>query len=263
MSEIAFYPQMGFDIVTAINASPKICKIYSFGPLPDAIYDDEDDKKKSTPRRMGVDETMRMIKNLAQTGHNGVYIDSKKEEIEDFFELPVECSKEYHFKTKQMFMMQFKIGFEDEQRRIVTLYYYYNARMRDEEWPTLEPIDILIYKDYELPDKTVLIKKKLIKPTTKVVSTEYKLLSEWEGTEEDITGQEFIDSYDVIKDRPLKLYKIPFRIVDPDAAQEIAAEIKVEKTKEEIANSFLENKPLIPKKKKHIHGKKQNKKNKK
>lgn len=257
MSEIAFYPQMGFDIVTAINASPKICKIYSFGPLPDAIYDDDYDKNK---RRMGVEETMRMIKNLAQTGHNGVYIDSKKEEIEDFFELPIECSKEYHFKTKQMFMMQFKIGFEDEQRRIVTLNYYYNARMRDTEWPVMEPMDIIIHKDYDLPDKTILIKKKLIKPTTKVVSTEFKLLSEWEGTAEEIAGQEFIDSYDIIKDRPLKLYKIPFKIVDPEF-KEAQTEIKVEKTKEEIENSFLV-KPIIPKKKTHIHGKKQNKKKK-
>lgn len=256
MSEIAFYPQMGFDIVTAINASPKICKIYSFGPLPDAIYDDNNESSRT--RRMGVEETMRMIKNLAQTGHNGVYIDSKKEEIEDFFELPVECSKEYHFKTLQMFMMQFKIGFEDEQRRIVTLNYYYNTRMRDDEWPISEPLDIIIHKDYDLPDKTILIKKKLIKPTTKVVSTEFKLLNEWEGTAEEIAGQEFIDSYDIIKDRPLKLYKIPFKIVDTSNS-EMAAEVKVEKTKEEIANSFL-SKPVIPKKKAHIHGKKQNKK---
>ena len=52
----------------------------------------------------------------------------------------------------------------------------------------------------------------VVKPTTKIFSTEYKLLSEWEASEEDISSQEFVDVYDCTKKRLLKMYSTPYKL---------------------------------------------------
>ena len=115
-------------------------------------------------------------------------------------------------------VIKFKYGFEDDQRSTITLYYYYNASVFDKEWPIpkTDKIDYIVYKDYSLSelDKTLFKKMNLIKPTTKVFATEYKLLSEWYAQEEDISNQEFIDVFDVKKKRLLKMYNTPYRTED-------------------------------------------------
>lgn len=190
---------MGCDIITPVLC-PDVYKIYAFGPLP---------------KGQGLTNTINMIKKIAHIGHTGVF-EQEDEEIEDLFDFPLVCMKEMNFKSKNMYYMQFKYGFEDDQRRTITLYYYYNAKMTDKEWPIPESdkIDCIIYKDYDLDDdeKSIFQKMKVTKPTTQIFSTEFKLLKEWDVSEDVISNQEFIDVFDVTKKRLLKMYLADYKI---------------------------------------------------
>ena len=205
MTNVVLYPNIGNDIVTPILCGPKVFKIYAFGPIP---------------KGQSLTKNIQKITQIANIGHTGVFkddiSDSENDEIEDLLDLPLWCSKSVHFKTKNLYYMQFKYGYEDESRSTITLYYYYKADIHDKEWPLPkdEKIDYIIYKGYELSqeDKAIFKKRGVVKPTTKVFSTEYKLLSEWDATEEDISSQEFVDVYDVTKHKLMKMYSTPYRI---------------------------------------------------
>ena len=204
MSKIVLYPQMGHDIITPVLCGKDVYKIYAFGPLP---------------KGQGLTQTINMIKSIAHTGHTGVF-EEEDEELEDLFDLPLVCMKEMNFKSKELYYMQFKYGFEDEQRQTITLYYYYNARITDKVWPITEgdKIDYIVYKDYELSseDKSIFHKMNVTKPTTKVFSTEFKLLKEWDVPEEVITNQEFIDVFDCTKKRLLKMFHADYKFKEPE-----------------------------------------------
>ena len=190
---------MGHDIITPVLCTDGVYKIYAFGPLP---------------KGQGLMQTVNMIKKIAHTGHTGVF-EEEDEEIEDLFDFPLVCMKEMNFKSKDMYYMQFKYGFEDDQRQTITLYYYYKASLSDKVWPITDgdKIDYIIYKDYELSDddKSIFHKMNITKPTTQIFSTEFKLLKEWDVPEDVITNQEFIDVFDSTKKRLLKMYHADYK----------------------------------------------------
>ena len=240
MSSVVFYPQMGNDIISPILCSKDVNKIYAFGPLP---------------KGQSLTETIRMITKIAEMGHTGVF-ENEEEEIEDLFDFPLWCAKSVHFKTKNLYYLQFKYGFEDESRRTITLYYYYNASLHDKKWPIPEneKVDYIVYKDYDLEDKTLFERKGILKPTTKIFSTEFKLLKEWNATEEDIANQEFVDVFDVTKQRLLKMYVLNmYKNKEEEAKDAIkgdtdVGEEKIEGKMEEISANGP--KPFCKKKKK-------------
>jgi hypothetical protein len=204
MTDVVFYPNLGNDIITPILCAPNVYKIYAFGPIP---------------KGYNLTRNIQRITKIANIGTTGVFddddSDSDEEEIEDLLDLPLWCSKSVHFKTKNLYYMQFKYGYEDENRRTITLYYYYKASITDAKWPIPdhEKMDCIIYKDYKLSEdnKDIFEKMKITKPTTKIFSTEYKLLSEWDATEEEISEQEFVDVFDVTNKTLLKMYSTPYR----------------------------------------------------
>ena len=154
MSNIVFYPQMGNDIISPVLCGPNVHKIYAFGPLP---------------KGQSLTQTIQRITKIVSIGHTGVFDDdsdceSSREELEDLYDLPLWCWKSVHFKSKNMYYMQFKYGYEDEQRRTITLYYYYRASIFDKEWPIPkdEKMDYIVYKDYSLSDDEKSIFKKWV-----------------------------------------------------------------------------------------------------
>lgn len=234
MTNVVFYPNFGYDIITPILCAPGVYKIYAFGPIP---------------KGMNLTKTIQKITQIANIGHTGVFqddSDSDEEEIEDLLELPLWCSKSVHFKTKNFYYMQFKYGYEDEARRTITLYYYYTANISDKEWPipAHEKIDYIVYKDYKLSeeDRGIFEKMKITKPTTKIFSTEYKLLSEWDATEEEIAGQEFIDVFDVTTKKLVKMYSAPYRFKKDESTND----------NNETTNVDTTNKPTFRKKAKKV-----------
>ena len=237
MTNVVFYPNFGNDIITPILCAPNVYKIYAFGPIP---------------KGYNLTKNIQRITKIANIGTTKVLYDddsdSDEEEIEDLLDLPLWCSKSVHFKSTNLHYMQFKYGYEDENRRTITLYYYYKASINDAKWPIPEheKIDYIIYKDYKLSDedKNIFDKMKITKPTTKVFSTEYKLLSEWDATEEEISSQEFIDVFDVTTKKLLKMYSAPYRF-------------KKNETKTQNTNNVDQSeKPFFRKKAKKTHKKK-------
>jgi len=237
MTNVVFYPNFGNDIVAPILCAPNVYKIYAFGPIP---------------KGYNLTKNIQRITKIANMGTTKVFYDddsdSDEEEIEDLLDLPLWCSKSVHFKTKNLYYMQFKYGYEDENRRTITLYYYYKADINDTKWPIPEheKMDYIIYKDYKLSDdnKNIFDKMKVTKPTTKIFSTEYKLLSEWDTTEEEISNQEFIDVFDVTTKKLLKMYSASYRY-------------KKDETKNDNKNDVdLSTKPFFRKKAKKTHKKK-------
>ena len=209
MSKIVLYPQMGHDIITPVLCTDGVYKIYAFGPLP---------------KGQGLTQTINMLKKIAHTGHTGVF-EEEDEEIEDLFDFPLVCMKEMHFKTKDLYYMQFKYGFEDDQRQTITLYYYYNAKLTDKIWPITDgdKIDYIIYKDYELSEenKSIFHKMNITKPTTQIFSTEFKLLKEWNVSEDVIANQEFVDVFDSTKKRLLKMYHADYKFKEDQVPEVI------------------------------------------
>lgn len=192
---------MGCDIITPVLCAPDVFKIYAFGPLP----------------KEGLTRTVNMIKKISNVGHTGVF-EQSDEENEDLFDLPLICMKEMHFKSKDMYYMQFKYGFEDDQRRTITLFYYYKAKITDKVWPIADgdKIDYIIYKDYDLSqkEKSIFQRMNVTKPSTTIFSTEFKLLKEWDVAEDVITNQEFVDVFDITKKRLLKMYHADYKVIE-------------------------------------------------
>lgn len=196
---IVFYPELGVDIVAPLMAIDKAVKIYTLGPVPKDRFDNSDTKSS----RSVVDKTMSYIHKLMEYGDNR-FEATDTDEIVEFFEDIGEKLKSYNFKKKKMWISQYRTWNE----KIVSLYYYYGAKITDEGLPFNEPIDYIVHKDFEFSDHLMDMIKPLIKASTKLIAPERELIRDWGVSEETLDSLTPIETYDINSDEDQMLYEL-------------------------------------------------------
>ena len=186
-----FYPVMGVDIVAPLMAVKNAYKIYTLGPVPE--------KKFGNKGR--VDKTMNHITRLMMYGSNAF---ENPEETVEFFEDIGEKLKQYNFRKKKMYILQYRKC----DGNAVTVNYYYDARMTDKQLPFKDPVDYVFHKNFEVTDDFKDLLREIIHPDTMLIGTEDDLVRDWGVPEEALDDQEPIDTYDIRRDRDQNLFKV-------------------------------------------------------
>ena len=140
---------------------------------------------------------------LMEYGDNRFDVDDK-EEVVEFFPDIGDKLKSYNFKKKKMWLLQYRT----HDSRIVSVYYYYNARITDPKLPFSEKVDYVLHKDFDLTDNLRKNLRSIVKPTTKLVASDDDLIVEWEVPEKTVDAGEPIDTYDIRKDRDQNLFSV-------------------------------------------------------
>ena len=192
--KVVFYPEMGIDVVAPLMAVPKTNKIYTLGPIP----------YKKFSGQGSLDKTMKYISKLMEYGDTRFDIQNDEKEIVEFFADVGQTIKSYNFKTKKMWLSQYKTC----DATSVSVYYYYDARVDDAKLPFTEKIDYLIHKDYQFTDTLRKNVKTLLKPDTQLVATAANLKNYWGVADEILDDLEVIDIYDINRDCDDDLYAV-------------------------------------------------------
>jgi hypothetical protein len=190
---IVFYPEMGIDIVAPLMGIPKVNKIYTLGPVP----------SKRFGNKQCVDKTMNYISKLVEYGDTRFDRDQTENgEIVEFFPDIGDRLKSYNFKTKKMWTSQFRT----HDSNIVTLNYYYDARINDDKLPFSEKVDYIVHKDFDFTDHLKKLIKPILKPTTQLIAPEDELSGYWKVPENILDDLELIDTYNINNDADQDLY---------------------------------------------------------
>lgn len=181
---IVYYPAMGLDIVTPVLCVPNLEKIYATAPL------DNDKFPKQTLRK-----TILFIRSLINSGTSEFYAKPYQEIIE-FFDVESESQviKEYTFKRKKMWYMQFKYF-----NRTITVYLYFTNHCNHDPIPFTEKVDYIIHKDYpfNVEERTSELLK-ILKPTTKIIANKPDLRMHWKYSRKTMKKKKPIEEYETI-----------------------------------------------------------------
>lgn len=186
-----FYPVMGIDIVAPLMAVPKAHKIITLGPVD----------TKRFGNKGSVDKTMNYITQLMMYGSNG--FENPAETVEFFPDIG-EKLKTYNFKKLKMYQLMYRK--HDQQN--VSVSYYYDARITDNSLPFKEKVDYVFHKDFEMTPQLKQNLKSIIHSGTMLIGTEDDLVRDWGVKEDVLDNQEFLDTYDIRKDRDQYLFQV-------------------------------------------------------
>lgn len=206
-----FYPGMGCDIVTPLVCVDNVQKIIATGPIEQARFG-----------KGALEKSVKFMCDLVFNGNNEFY-EGRDVDDDHFIEFLVhegELVKKYNFKTKGMYLIQFKYN-----DRLVTLNYYYNALPEAREaWPFHDKIDYVIHKGYKLnvfsEKKNNFLKslRPMLKEDTKLIGTKDTLRGVWKTAKDNIPAEP-IQGYQFVVDQTkyrsegqfLSMYEVDIR----------------------------------------------------
>lgn len=188
---VVFYPAMGIDIVTPLLCVKDVNKIIATGPIPYKRFG-----------KGALEKTMDFICNIVKTGNNEFY-EGRDVDDDHFIEFLVEegiLMKRYNFKTKGMYLLQFRYA-----ERPVSVFYYYNIDVTNdnEKWPFNEQIDYVIHRDFPINLQSPKCKfmpqlRPLLKPNTQLIATKNELRGQWGISKQTSDSLVPIESYQFI-----------------------------------------------------------------